>query len=351
MAFTIITGSSFTSTGVGVKIPLPSSADYFKTWNMTQIAASNPNTVIMGEWFGPKFGVGASAAGLGVQTVKTTSNLTSNFSAGLGFTYVTSVPVVEAQAANAITNISAVNPAVVNQTNTYSNGDVVRIYNTTGMLQIGGMDFQISSVSGSQYTLLGLPATASNGFAAVATAGNTRRISTFGAVEPEFLYITNITPGSGIVGGGTGTSIVTTSVDPSLHYVVGMKIYMSVPQSFGMTQMNTLTGKILGVNAVSAASNIGAYNLTIDIDSSTFTAFAFPASTASPTAPLFATLSPAGASTQLDPVTLVQTGYDFTKQPFRTGQFVPYMFLAGGAQSPAGANADIINWQAYKFEN
>ena len=118
-----------------------------------------------------------------------------------------------------------------------------------------------------------------------------------------------------------------------------------------MTQMNQLTGTIVAVNAVSATSNIGAYNLTIDIDSSAFTAFAFPASTASPGAQLFATLAPAGASTQFNPVTNVQTGYNFQYQPFRTGQFTPYMHLGGGAASPAGAAADIINWAAYKFEN
>ncbi len=309
MAFTIITGGSFTSTGAGVK----TAANDGIRWKKT-----NSTNAINIDTFG----------------TATASN---------GFTYVTSVPVVEPQGANAITAITAANPAVVSQTNTYSNGDILRIYSTTGMLQIAGMDFQISSVSGSGYTLLGLPATASNGFAAAATAGFTRRISKFGAVEPESLYITNISQAT--------HAVVSTSVDPSDHYVVGMKIYMSVPASFGMNQMNTLTGKILAVNAVSATSNIGAYNLTLDIDSSAFTAFAFPASSSSPTAALFATLSPAGASTQLDPITLVQTGYDFTKQPFRTGQFVPYMFLSGGAQSPAGAASDQINWMAYKLEN
>ena len=114
--------------------------------------------------------------------------------------------------------------------------------------------------------------------------------------------------------------------------------------------MNQLTGKILAVNAVAASSSVGAYNVTVDIDSSAFSAFAFPASSASPTAQLFATASPAGASTQFDPVSLVQTGYDFQKQPFRSGQFVPYMFLSGGAQSPAGAVDDQINWMAYKLE-
>jgi hypothetical protein len=333
MAFTILTGGSFTSTGAGVKVNLPSSADYFKTWNITQLTASNPNTVTNGQWFGSKFGTGASASGLGIKTVKTTAMLDSAFSAGTGFTYVTTSPTVEAQAANAITSITAASPAVVTQTNTYSDNDVVYLYSTTGMLQIAGMPFQISSSSGSGYTLTGLRAA---GFAAAGTAGFTRRVSQFNAVEPEFLYITEITQAT--------QAVVRTSVDPTNHYVVGMKIHFSIPYSFGMTQMNQLTGKIL---AVSAAN----YTVTVDIDSTAFTAFAFPASTASPTAQLFATYAPAGASTQYDPVTLVQTGYDFQKQPFRNGQFTPYLFLAGGAQSPAGAASDVINWIAYKLEN
>lgn len=347
MAFTQVNGGSFTSTGVGVKIPLPSSADYFKTWNVTQYAAAAPTVVVGGEWFGAKFGAGASAANSGLRWKKSGSSaiLIDSFSTSTatnGFTYVTSAPVVEAQAANAITGITAANPAVVTQTNTYNNGDVIRIYGTTGMLQIGGMDFQISSVSGAGYTLLGLPATASNGFAAAGTAGYTRRISSLGAMEPEFLYVTNISKAT--------SAVVSTSVDPSLHYVVGMKMRFSVPTGFGMVEMDGLTGTITAVNAVAASGNIGAYNVTVNIDSSAFTAFAFPASTSSPTAPLFATVAPAGASTQQNQTTGVYTGYDFNYQPFRTGQFVPYMFLAGGANSPAGANADVINWAAYKFE-
>lgn len=342
MPFTIITGNSFTSTGANVKIPIPSSADYFKTWNITQTAASNPNTVIAGQWFGPKFGAGASAPGLGIQTVKTTFNLDSNFSAGLGFTYVTVSPVVEAANTNAITGITAVNPAVVSQTNTYSNGDILRIYGTTGDLTISGMDFQISSVSGSGYTLLGLANVTGNGLAA-ATAGTTRRISTFNAVDPEYLYITNISQAT--------SAVVSTSVDPSQYYVVGNKIKFSVPLSFGMVQMDQMTGTITAVNAVGASGNIGAYNLTVNINSSAFTAFAFPVTTLSPTATLFATLSPAGSQTSFNTVTNVQTGYEFTLTPFHTGQFTPYMLLVGGAQSPAGANNDIINWAAYKFEN
>lgn len=340
MPFTIITGGSFTSTGAGVKIPLPSSADYFKTWNITQMPLAPATAVVIsGEWFGSKFGTGQTAANDGIRWKKTNSTNALNIdtfataTASNGFTYVNSAPVVEAQNANAITAITAASPAVVSQTNTYSTDDVVYLYNTTGMLQIAGMPFQISTVSGSGYTLIGLRAA---GFAAAATAGFTRRVSKFNAVEPEFLYITEITQAT--------QAVIRTSVDPTNHYVVGMKINFSVPQSFGMTQINDLTGKIV---AVSSAN----YTVTVDIDSSAFTAFAFPASTASPTAALFATYAPAGASTQFDPVTLVQTGYDFQKQPFRRGEFTPYMFLSGGAQSPAGAASDVINWTAYKFEN
>src|ERR1700754_469798 len=346
MPFTILTGGSYVSTGASQVVPLPSSADMFVTENITQVGGAG-TVCIGGKWYGTKFGTGASPANDGIRYRIAGSNalLIDKFStatASNGFTYLTALPLVEAQAANAITAITAANPAVVTQTNTYSEGDIIRIYNTTGMLQIAGMDFQISTVSGAGYTLLGLPATASNGFAAAGTAGNTRRISKFGAVEPEYLYITNISQAL--------QAVVSTSVNPADHYAVGMKIHFSVPTSMGMRQMDQLTGTIVAVNAVAASGNIGAYNLTVDIDSSAFTAFAFPASTSSPTAPLFATLAPAGARTRTNPVTNATTGYNMDLQPFRTGEFTPYMFLAGGAQSPAGSTGDVIVWQAYKME-
>lgn len=341
MPFTIMTQGSFTSTGVPVRIPLPSSADYFKTMNLTQLATTaTPGTGFMFEWYGN----GLVANDAAIEWKKTDATNATNMvlvSSG-GFTYQTVNPIVEAQATNAITAISAANPAVVTQTNTYNNGDIVRIYNTTGDLTIGGMSFQISSVSGSGYTLSGLANIAGNGLAA-ATAGNTRRISTYNAVEPEALFITNISNAT--------QAVVSTSVDPSLYYVVGMKIYFSVPSSFSMSQINGLTGTITAVNAGAVAGNVGAYNLTVNINTSntsSFTPFTFPVSAGSPVQPLFAMLSPAGASTTYNQTTNKFTGYDFNKQPFHTGQFTPYMYLASGAQSPAGQNNDIIVWQAFK---
>ena len=336
MAFTILDGGSFTSTGVAVKINLPSSADYFKLTNVTQMAAAG-TTCVAAEWFGPKFGVGASAANDGIRWRKAGSNaiLIDTFgtaTATNGFTYVTTNPVVEPQAANAITAITAASPAVVSQTNTYSEGDFLRIYGTTGMLQYGGMVVQISSVSGSGYTLTGIRAA---GLTA-GTAGFTRRVSKFAAVDPEFLFVTEITKAT--------QAVVRFSVDPTPYYVVGNKIRFSVPSSYGMKEMDGLTGEIV---ALSAAN----YTATVNIDSSAFTTFAFPLTTASPTATLFATISPAGSHTSFNPNTLVQTGYEFQKTPFHTGQFTPYLLIGGGgAGNASGANNDIINWVSYKLE-
>lgn len=339
MPFTILDGGSFTSDGTAKKINLPSSADYFVTRNITQmpLAPATP-VVVAAEWFGSKFGAGATAANDGLRWKKSANTSVLNLdtfatsTASDGFTYVTTSPYVEAQSASAITAITAASPAVVSQTNTYSDGDYVRVYGTTGMLQISGMVFQISSVSGSGYTLTGLRA---SGFAAAATAGYTRRVSKFAAVDPEFLYVTEITKAS--------SAVVRCSVDPTAFYAVGMKVHFNVPSSFGMTEINQQTGTI---TALSSAN----YTMTVDIDSTAFTTFAFPASSSSPTAALFATVAPAGVRTAYDPSTLVQTGYDFTKQPFHTGQFTPYLVLAGGAQSPAGAANDVINWISYKLE-
>ena len=86
------------------------------------------------------------------------------------------------------------------------------------------------------------------------------------------------------------------------------------------------------------------------MNTTNFTAFAFPASSGSPTTQLFATVAPAGQSTQFNPITGVQTGYNFTNIPFHSGVFIPYMYVPSGAQSPGGSASDVIVWQAYKME-
>lgn len=325
MPFTIINQGSFVSTGADVQINVPSSADYFKTVNITQMGLTG-TVCVAGEWFK---GITPKNDGLRWRKAGSSAILIDQFStssASNGFTYVQVPPQPEAAVTGTI--ITNANPAVVTMTNTYSEGDYVTLYGTTDMLQISGMTFQISSVSGSGFTLLGLNA---SGFANPASAVIAKRVAKTMPVEPRTMYVTGISLAT--------NAVVTLSEAHS--YVVGQLVHFSVPSTFGMFQMNQLTGRIISV---------GTYTVTVNIDSSAFTAFAFPLSTASPTAALFATMAPAGQQVINSGTPLVQVGYNVNYAPFHTGQFVPYMLVSGGAASPAGANADVIVWQAYKME-
>lgn len=340
MAFTIVSQGTFTqpATAVNQIIPLPSGADYFKTINYTQMGLTG-TVCVGGEWFGG--GITAVNDGLRWRKAGSSAILIDKFStstASAGFTYVTSNP--SPQAALTGTTITQANPAVASVTNTYSNGDQVIIYNAVGMEQISGMVFTISSVTGSQFSLLGLDSSA---FAAAATAFTVRRLTQNPSgivtpVAPSAYQITKVTQAS--------SAQVTTSQINNL--VVGQKIEFTVPASFGMVQLNNFYQ--VANQPIIVATIVDAYNFTINIDTTNYTAFAMPASSGSPTTQLFATIAPAGQAATFNPITQVTTGYDFTKVPFRTGVFVPYMLVPAGAASPGGAASDVIIWQAFKME-
>lgn len=337
MAFTIVSQGTFTqpATAIGFNVPLPSSADYFITTNLTQMATTQTTgACVRGEWYNG----GLFANNDGLRWTKTNSSSAiniSNFStatASNGFTYVNTPP--QPQAAVVGTAITNANPAVVTMTNTYSEGDTVQLYGTTGMLQIAGMAFTISSVSGSAFTLAGLNA---SGFATAATAVTARRIGKMAPVEPRFLYVTGITQAA--------QGVVTVS---EIHsYVVGQKVEFSIPGALGMVQLNNF---YLPGNKPPIITAVTPYTFTINVNTTGFSAFTFPLSTQSPVAQLFATVSSAGQSAMYNPITQVQTGYNFQYVPFHSGNFVPYMYLPAGAQSPGGSAGDVIVWQAYKME-
>ena len=334
--FTIVTQGTFTqpATAVTQIVPLPSGADYFVSTNLTQMATTqSTGRVVRGEWYGG----GLFADNDGLRWAKTNSTSAINIdkfstsTASNGFTYVNKFPIP--QAALTGTTITNASPAVATVTNTYSEGDTVVIYNAVGMQQISGMTFTISSVSGSGFTLLGL-----NTPGSAATSFKVRRVSSFTPVEPSFLYVTAITQAA--------QGQVTVSQANSVY--LGQKLEFTIPASFGMVQLNNFN---LPQNLpVVVTSIVDAYNFLINVNTTSFTAFALPASSGSPTTQLFATIAPAGQSTQFNPITGVQTGYNFQQIPFHTGQFIPYMILPAGAQSPGGSASDVIVWQAYKME-
>jgi hypothetical protein len=343
MPFTIVSQGTFTqpTTAVSQIINLPTGCDYFKTYNYTKAIANAPTGAFMGEWFGG--GITANNDGIRWSKNGSTAVLVDNFQNAAsnptgGFTYITSFP--QPQAALTGTTITKATAAVASVVNTYSNGDQVIIYNAVGMQQISGMIFTISSVSGTQFTLLGLNSSA---FATAATSFMVRRITqnpvgVITPVAPPSFQITAVT-------NAVGAQVTTSQAN---DVFVGQKLEFTVPASFGMVQLNNYyqaQSKPIIVNSI-----IDPYNFTINIDTTNYTAFALPASSGSPTTQLFATCAPAGQATTYNPVTNVTTGYNFTQAPFRSGLFLPCMLINAGQFAPGGQANEVIVWEAFKME-
>ncbi|HET9824016.1 MAG TPA: hypothetical protein VFP87_01715 [Chitinophagaceae bacterium] len=332
MAFTILSQQKLTqpATAVTQYVNVPSSADYIRVINITQ---RNLSTSTAGNQFEFYPGIDPQNSSFERFRNNSTTSLEKYNTTG-GFVYNEKYP--DPEAAVTGTTITQANGAVASATNTYSNGDRVIIYNAVGMEQISGMVFTISSVSGSQFTLTGLD---SSGFAFPATSFFVRRIAPANRVEPRFFYVTKVSQAT--------QAVVTLS--EAHDYVVGMKVEFTVPGSFGMIQLNNFY-QVQNLPATIVA--VGTYTITVNIDTTAYTTFAFPASSGSPTTQLFATVAPAGAATQVTGTfpNQVVTGYNFQYQPFRSGLFTPYVVLPVGADSPGGQANDVLLVQMWKAE-
>lgn len=247
----LIAQGSFTSDGSAKIIELPKKPNYFVTKNVTRWG-SGSNAVIETFWFD------SMADGQAKLIKESAANALSSdrtLTGTNGFRFYDST-VQTPGAPVALTAITAASPAVVSTATTPSNGDIVRIYSTTGMLQVAGMDFTVGNVVAStSFELTNLDA---SGFAAAATAGYYRVIPA-AYYQPALRYITKITQAA--------NAVITFSVNH--NYQVGDKIRIKVPTAFGMTEMN---GKLATVLSITAGT------VTVDINSAAFTAFAFPAS-------------------------------------------------------------------------
>ena len=307
---TIIQQGRFTSDGTAKTLEIRSDVDWMEVLNFTQ--AGTTQTTGRGVRFSWQRGFASDS---GVMTTKLDSANTVGIEVitSGGFTLVDSSQNTP-EAAQTGTSITADNPAVATiNAHGYSNGDVVRVYTTTGMLQIAGMEFTIGSVATNTFELSFLNA---SGFAAPATAVTARRIPFDPLYSPRRRFITGITQAT--------SAVVTLSVTHG--YAVGEKIRFNVPSEFGMTQINGLAGTITAINTTTNT-------VTVDIDSSGFSAFAFPASASVPFT--FAQVIPFAEDASVLTGATDNVGFIGIK-------------LAAGADSPAGSSADVIYWRAGK---
>lgn len=310
----------FTSTGADKFIPLRAGVTWMQTYNVT--AAASPTDLDCGQAYW-QFGMPARNGILYILTEDTPDTMFMSYSTTSGFTYIDT----SSQAAGTInTTITAISnaaiPVVTNSgTNGLTAGNIVRIFNVAGAQQVGGMEFSVG------YNTLSTTTFSLDYMAQVVagTTGSWMKVDFDPIYYPRRRFITKISQAS--------QAVVTLSVTHG--YQVGQVIRMVVPAEYGMTQMNGIQATIVAVDTTTTSGN----TITLDVDSSAFTAFAFPLSAAVPFTP--AEVVPMGENT---PVALdkgVDISSDATRNTAQIG-----MLLNGGASSPAGASGDVIYWTA-----
>ena len=268
---TILNGS-YTSDGEARTIYVPSSCDSFEwfvqgssagdNWDST----ANPGVIKRGWWFK---GMGSQTA-LAVYNTDGAATDQSTFISADGFEII-DPDAPSTYTATAVTNVSQAAAAVVTSaSHGLVTGDLVRLTDITGMQQISSLVFSVTRIDANT---LSIPI-ASTAFAAVGTGGYARRVNKK-QFDPKRLWITGITKASSMV-----VSVSTTHL-----YHVGSKVRLIVPDEFGMTQANGLLGEVTA---------IGDTSLTLDIDSSAFTAFAYPTSATAAAGVTFPQVVPVG---------------------------------------------------------
>jgi len=271
----VISGT-FTSDGNPVTISLPSGYNDFQMFNITDIGSTAANTNVM-----KARGTSSMLADSGYYSPKTSGAATLALEVSTltgGFTFLADSAGTTIGSSVTLTAINRANPAVVSTATTtgiVSGSTVVRLFSTTGMLQVSGMDFTAGTVVAS--TSFQLKYLDNTGFAADATAGTYRIVNATARYYPRRRFITAIT--------AANPAVITLSVTHG--YTVGQQVRIIVPSAFGMTQMN---GLLATITAISTTNN----TITTDIDSTSFTAFAFPTSAIAATGVTFAQVVPVG---------------------------------------------------------
>ena len=155
----LLTGT-FTSTATPVNLSLPSGYDTIELVNITDIGLADGSTPVMRAKGYSSLPAGSAYLNLktaGAATLALESMITT-----LGFTFVTdSGSSALGAAVTNITAITAATPAVASTITPPIAGQVVRVYGTTGMLQLSGYDFTVTAVAaGVSFNMGYLPAAA-----------------------------------------------------------------------------------------------------------------------------------------------------------------------------------------------
>lgn len=318
---TIIQQGKFTSDGNAKQLAIRADADWMEVINYTQMATTQtPGRGVKFEW------QRGMASGTGIEFTKAdgTDALNGETMASGGFTLLDTSDQTPGAAVTGTTITKAAPPVCTATSHGFVTNDIVRIYSSDTMDQINGLEFSVTRTGANTFTLTNMNTNTAN---FTQTAAFTARKIPFNPIYyPRNRVITRISAAS--------SAIVTMAVTHGL--TAGQKVRLKVPSSFGMIQADNLTATI---TAIGAADTDGFTNtITLDLDSSAFTAFAWPAATAVPLT--FAQVIPIGE--------VANGTYANNLDDATDNQAIIGMELGGGIDGPAGSSSDVIYWRAGK---
>jgi hypothetical protein len=286
-----------TTYAVPYTVQIPSNADWMIVRNYSRYGAVGVTTANFQGTANGSIGIEffwqrGMAAGTGTVIYKgaTTAVLSSDTLVSGGFTIYDpsgqsagSYPLVSAAVATTAST-NATRPVVsTGSTTGLSVGSVVRMSNTA-QTDVDGVDMVVGAVTaGSAFTLL----TATNALAtapgAIGGAGFYRIINVDPLYYPRRRFITNITQA---VNANVSTSV-------SHGMTPGQAIRFNIPTVSGMIQLNpTAQNNYVTATVVTV---VDAYNFTINIDTTGYTAFTFPTIAQQPSS--FPEMTPVGEDT------------------------------------------------------
>jgi hypothetical protein len=266
------------ATPVAVNIPMTDKPDWVFVKNITNWGDTTAVTSIESEWFSGM----ASGAYLSEDQTVTTNALASNTGTSGGFTFIdqTNPPTFTKVVVSAVNGTTFV--VSTGTTTGISVGDLVRLINITGAHQISGPNlYQVTAVSPGASITLGYAASAVSAGLVVAngTTGFYQKVypSQF---LPNTLPVAYITQ-------ATQAVVYFFRQNP---YTPGELVDFQIPTPYGMTQLSNLTAKSGSgpftsdpsgaARVLSVTNSATVSSITIDVDTTGFTAFQYPTSAA-----------------------------------------------------------------------
>jgi hypothetical protein len=342
LPYQMIAGGTFVPAQQQVDLELISQnpPDYIEMKNLGSAVSSGWgefNAALPIEWFWQRSMAQGTAKGIRQSSDAVDPAMIATFLSSDGITTYDTAnpPQFAALPLTSITGAAGTFIVSMANTGTIAVGDYVRLTQTTGEFQIAGYTFQVTAVTPNVSITLGYMASSGITFAANATAGNVTKFIP-SRMYPRWKFIANITQAAQAVVYFTERN----------DFTPGEIISFRVSSDFGMDEINNRSARVLSVVNSGSVSSV-----TLDLDTSGFTAFTYPTS-----AVAAAGVSPAVCVPSSSGVVPFMGSATVAQQPPGTNLLDAFdnrntrVIHCGSAMFASGNVDDVWEWRAFKYD-